>query len=176
MQWEIGNSVLELGRGDITQQDVDAIVNAANGRLTPGGGVCGAIHRAAGPDLAKACAKIGGCSTGEVRVTAGFNLKARYVFHAVGPVYRGRPEDARLLASCYREALIKAVEMSLRSIAFPAISTGIYGYPVREAAEVALNTIVAYLKENQPGILVRMVLFNSVDYNAHVEVLQELQG
>ena len=139
--WQIGNSVLEIVQGDITEQDTDAIVNAANSRLAPGGGVCGAIHRAAGPKLAKACARIGGCPIGGVRVTEGFNLKAKYVFHAVGPVYQGVPEDAELLASCYRESLKKAVEMGLTSISFPAISTGIFGYPIREAAEVALNSI-----------------------------------
>lgn len=176
MRRKIGNSVLELVEGDITREEVDAIVNAANDRLLPGGGVCGAIHRAAGPGLARACAEIGYCPTGQVRVTKGFNLKAEYVFHAVGPIYRERPEDAGLLTSCYREALRLAREMKLRSISFPAISTGIYGYPVREAAKIAIETIVAFLRENSPEMLVRMVLFTPADYDIHCKVLQEVQA
>jgi len=176
VSWQIGNNVLEIVQGDITEQDTDAIVNAANSRLAPGGGVCGAIHRAAGPKLAMACAQIGGCPTGEVRVTEGFNLKAKYVFHAVGPVYRGAPEDAELLASCYRESLKKAVEMGLASISFPAISTGIFGYPIREAAEVALNSIAEFLRTCSAGLKVRMVLFSKPDFEVHREVLHHLMS
>lgn len=127
--------------GDITQLDLDAIVNAANERLAPGAGVCGAIHRAAGPELAKACAKIGSCPTGEARLTPGFNLLARYVIHTVGPVWhggnRGEPE---LLASCYRNCLRLAAESDIQTIAFPALSTGIFGYPIEAAAVIAVNT------------------------------------
>jgi len=174
LSWRIGNNRLEIVQGDITEQDTDVIVNAANSRLAPGGGVCGAIHRAAGPELAEACAKIGGCPTGEVRVTPGFNLKAKYVFHAVGPVYKGLPEDAELLASCYRESLKKLVELGLTTISFPAISTGIYGYPVREAAQVALSAIADFLQNCSAGLTARMVLFSRPDYEIHREVLMQL--
>ena len=127
---------------DITTLDTDAIVNAANESLAPGGGVCGAIHRVAGPELARACAAIGHCPTGEARITPGFRLPARYVIHAVGPVWRGGAEgEADLLASAYRSALELADAHGLRSIAFPAISTGIYGYPLEQAAAVAVRTV-----------------------------------
>jgi O-acetyl-ADP-ribose deacetylase len=127
---------------DITSLDTDAIVNAANESLAPGGGVCGAIHRAAGPELARACAAIGHCPTGEARITPGFRLPADYVIHAVGPVWRGGKEgEAKLLASAYRSALQLAGEHGLRSIAFPAISTGIYGYPLEQATDVAVQTV-----------------------------------
>jgi O-acetyl-ADP-ribose deacetylase (regulator of RNase III) len=127
---------------DITTLDVDAIVNAANESLAPGGGVCGAIHRAAGPELARACAAIGGCPTGEARITPGFALPARYVIHAVGPVWRGGGAgEAALLASCYRAALELASEHGLESVAFPAISTGIYGCPIAEATQVAVGAV-----------------------------------
>jgi O-acetyl-ADP-ribose deacetylase (regulator of RNase III) len=162
-------------RGDITAQEVDAIVNAANAQLLPGGGVCGAIHRAAGPELAIACAEIGGCPTGQVRVTPGFRLPARYVIHAVGPVYRGTGEEAQLLASCYREALREAAARGLRSVAFPAISTGIYGYPLEEAARVALAAIADFLRRERPGLLVRMVLFGERDFEVHAAALRELR-
>jgi len=138
---------IEIVEGDITTLDVDAIVNAANSALAPGGGVCGAIHRAAGPELAEACARLGGCATGEVKITPGFNLKARHVIHAVGPVWGGgeRGED-RLLASCYRNSLTLLHERGLASIAFPAISTGIYGFPAERAARIAVRTVLDELK------------------------------
>jgi O-acetyl-ADP-ribose deacetylase (regulator of RNase III) len=127
---------------DITTLDVDAIVNAANDRLAPGGGVCGAIHRAAGPRLAAACEQLGGCPTGEARITPGFRLKARQVIHAVGPVWRGGERGEReLLASAYRAALRVADEHGVSTIAFPAISTGIYGFPLRKATEIAVRTV-----------------------------------
>ncbi len=127
---------------DITTLQVDAIVNAANEALAPGGGVCGAIHRAAGPELARACAALGGCPTGEARITPGFRLPAKWVIHAVGPRWGGgRSGEADLLAGAYRNALRLASEHGLRSIAFPAISTGIYGYPLVEATNVAVATV-----------------------------------
>jgi O-acetyl-ADP-ribose deacetylase (regulator of RNase III) len=133
---------LEIFAGDITTLEVDAIVNAANEALAPGGGVCGAIHRAAGPQLAAACARIGPCPTGEARLTEGYELPARYVIHAVGPVWhggeRGEPD---LLAGCYRHAIQLATEQGLESIAFPAISTGIFGYPLDDATAVAVATV-----------------------------------
>jgi len=128
--------------GDITQLELDAIVNAANERLAPGAGVCGAIHRAAGPELAKACAAIGRCPTGEARLTPGFNLMARYVIHTVGPVWHGGKQgEPELLASCYRNSLRLAAESDIQTIAFPALSTGIFGYPMEAAAKVAVGTV-----------------------------------
>ena len=134
--------ILEARQVDITTLAVDAIVNAANEFLAPGGGVCGAIHRAAGPELEIACARIGHCPTGEARMTPGFRLPARYVIHAVGPVWRGGAAgEAALLAGAYRSSLRLADEHGLRSLAFPAISTGIYGYPLDAATDVAVATV-----------------------------------
>jgi O-acetyl-ADP-ribose deacetylase (regulator of RNase III) len=133
---------LSATRTDITTLAVDAIVNAANTGLWPGGGVCGAIHRAAGPELAAACARVAPCPTGEARITPGFRLPARFVIHAVGPVWRGgRAGEAEQLASAYRASMALAHEHGLRSIAFPAISAGIYGYPLEEATEIAVRTV-----------------------------------
>jgi O-acetyl-ADP-ribose deacetylase (regulator of RNase III) len=127
--------------GDITGLDLDAIVNAANERLAPGAGVCGAIHRAAGPALARACAAIGRCPAGEARLTPGFNLAARYVIHTVGPVWHGGGQgEPELLASCYRNSLRLAAESDIQTIAFPALSTGIFGYPLEAAAKIAVAT------------------------------------
>lgn len=135
---------------DITTLQVDAIVNAANEALSPGGGVCGAIHRAAGPELARACTAIGSCPTGEARITPGFHLPARYVIHAVGPVWQGgNAGEPELLASAYRASLELARVHQCRSIAFPAISTGIFGYPLREATEIAASTAMAFADD--PG-------------------------
>lgn len=140
---------LELFEGDITRLEVDAIVNAANETLAPGGGVCGAIHRAAGPELAAACRAIGSCPTGDARITPGFGLKARHVIHAVGPVWQGGAQgEARRLAGCYRAALALAAEHGCESIAFPAISTGIYGYPLGPATEIAVATVRAELRRH----------------------------
>jgi O-acetyl-ADP-ribose deacetylase (regulator of RNase III) len=139
---------IEIVEGDITRLDVDAIVNAANKMLAPGGGVCGAIHRAAGPKLREACAKLGGCETGEAKITPGFNLPARYVIHTVGPVWGGGEHgEDRLLASCYRNSLVLAADSGLASIAFPAISTGVYGFPPERAARIALRTVLDKLAE-----------------------------
>jgi O-acetyl-ADP-ribose deacetylase (regulator of RNase III) len=137
---------IQVFDGDITELDVDAIVNAANERLAPGGGVCGAIHRAAGPELAEACAAVGPCPTGEARITPGFRLAARHVIHAVGPVWRGGAAgEDDLLAGCYRQSLDLTAANGLRSIAFPAISTGIYGYPLDRATRIAIATVQAGL-------------------------------
>ncbi|NWG22446.1 MAG: O-acetyl-ADP-ribose deacetylase [Chloroflexi bacterium] len=160
MRFAVGNSILELLPGNIVLQDVDAIVNAANETLAPGGGVSGAIHRAAGPQLAEECARIGHCPTGEARMTAGYRLKARHVIHAVGPRYGAHPRDAELLASAYRHALQLAEQHGLRSIAFPSISTGIYGYPLDLAAPIALATCRDFLHSHPAVALVRFVLFD----------------
>lgn len=143
------NSPVSIEVGDITKLSVNAIVNAANKSLLGGGGVDGAIHRAAGPRLLLECMKLKGCSTGEAKITKGYNLKAKYVIHTVGPVYHGKPSDAEQLASCYRNSLSFAKQNDVHSIAFPAISTGVYGYPKEEAAEVALRTIFEWLSENE---------------------------
>ncbi len=141
---------IEIHAGDITKLDVGAIVNAANDRLAPGGGVCGAIHRAAGPGLARECAEIGYCPTGEARITGGYDLAAAHVIHAVGPVWHGgRQGEAELLASCYRNCLALAKEAGLSSIAFPAISTGIYGYPLADATRVAVETVRGWLADDE---------------------------
>lgn len=145
----INHTSLELLQADITTLAVDAIVNAANSSLLGGGGVDGAIHRAAGPELLAECRTLGGCPTGEARITQGYRLKARHVIHTVGPVYSGRLRDAELLASAVRNSLRLADERRLKSIAFPAISTGAYGYPMEEAAHVILSTIVEHLRRGE---------------------------
>ncbi len=156
---------IEVWKGDITTLAVDAIVNAANSRLLAGAGVCGAIHAAAGPELLAACLALGGCPTGEARITPGFRLKARYVIHAVGPVWHGggRGEEA-LLASCYQHSLALATEHGLETIAFPAISTGIYGYPAERAARVAVRTALAYLAEHELPRQVTLVAYGDDSY------------
>ena len=160
--------------GDITQETTDAIVNAANSSLAPGGGVCGAIHRAAGPGLARACAELGGCPTGEARITPGFALKAGHVIHAVGPVWHGGAKgEPDHLASCYRRSLEVADENGLRSIAFPAISTGIYGYPLDQATEIAVRTVRETIRTHPNVELVRFVCFSETDLHEYQRVLSE---
>ncbi len=151
----------ELVRGTIVAQDVDAIVNAANSSLLGGGGVDGAIHEAAGPELLAACELLDGCETGEAKITPGFQLKARYVIHAVGPGYYSEPRHAELLASAYRRALELATAHGITSIAFPAISTGIFGYPLDEAAAIAIGTVGAYVREHPAITLVRFVVWSA---------------
>jgi O-acetyl-ADP-ribose deacetylase (regulator of RNase III) len=174
---KVGQATLELVEGDITLEDTDAIVNAANTYLRPGGGVDGAIHRAGGPGIAAECRQLGGCPTGEARLTTGGNLKARYVIHTVGPVYRdGHHREAELLASCYRESLKLAAAKGLNSVAFPSISTGAYGYPLAEAARVALKTALDYLAQHREIRRVRFVLFGQPAYEAYEKALKDLRG
>lgn len=175
MKITVNNTTIEVVQGDITKEKVDAIVNAANNQLSPGGGVSGAIHRAAGPQLWEETKTLGGCKTGEAKITKGYNLPAKYVIHTVGPVYSGSGEDPELLASCYRESLKLALKHKLKSVSFPAISTGVFGYPVEPAAEVALKTIIDFVRKNKGLELVRMVIFDKKSYDIHVKVLKQLQ-
>jgi len=176
MEVMIGNSKLELVEGDITDQDTDAIVNAANSGLRGGGGVDGAIHRAGGPSIMEECRTIGRCPTGQAVITSAGRLKCRKVIHAVGPIFSGggRGESA-LLASAYRTCLKLASDNALASVAFPSISTGAYGYPVEAAAEIALCTVMDYLKKHADIELVRFVLFGADAYAAYERVLKRVQ-
>lgn len=159
--------------GDITQLAVDAIVNAANPSLLGGGGVDGAIHRAAGPELILECARLGGCTTGEAKITHGYNLPARFVIHTVGPVWRGgNYGEPTLLSSCYRNSLDVAAQNNLHSIAFPCISTGAYGYPAREAALIAVNEVKRY--SGNPGSICKIVFccFTGYDHQTYLGLLR----
>jgi O-acetyl-ADP-ribose deacetylase (regulator of RNase III) len=166
---------VECVRGDITsQEDVAAIVNAANAQLRSGGGVAGAIHRAAGPGLEREARPLAPINPGEAVITGGHSLPNRYVIHTLGPVYgQDRPED-ELLADCYRKSLALAEENELDSIAFPAISTGVFGYPIEEAAEVALGTVVEEAQKLEHVRLIRFVLFGEKDLEVHEKVLGEI--
>ena len=177
MQVEINGQTLELHQGDIALQEVDAIVNAANSRLAGGGGVDGAIHRRGGPSImAETDARYpNGCSTGSAVISGGGDLPANYVIHAVGPIWNGGQRgEAELLAGAYRRCLELAVEHDCRSIAFPALSTGAYRYPIDQAARVALSTAIEFLKQNGRPELVRFVLFDAGAYGAFSAALEEL--
>jgi len=163
---------LEAVRGDIALEETDAIVNAANSSLLGGGGVDGAIHRAAGPELLAECRALGGCPTGEARVTAGYGLRSRHVIHAVGPVWHGGGEgEVALLVACYRNALAIAEARGLRSVAFPSISAGVYGFPIERAAAVAVGTVRAALATARRVELVRFVCFSAADLAVYERVL-----
>jgi O-acetyl-ADP-ribose deacetylase (regulator of RNase III) len=166
---------LEVRQGDITRLKVDAIVNAANTSLLGGGGVDGAIHRAAGPQLLEECRGLGGCPTGEARITRGYRLPARHVIHTVGPVYRGTPRDADLLAGCYRNSLQLAVQHRLATVAFPAISCGVYGYPIEEACRVAVNTAAEVLERHPSLERVIFILFSADDLKVYQDYLDTLR-
>lgn len=166
--------IIRPEQGDITALFCDCIVNAANQSLLGGSGVDGAIHRAAGPGLLEECRKLHGCRTGEAKITGGYNLKARYVIHTVGPVYSGTESDAKLLASCYRNSLELAKQHNLHSIAFPAISTGVYRYPMEQAAAVALKTIRQWLAENEDyEMTVILSCFGDSAYETYCRLLKE---
>ena len=161
-----------LSREDITQMQVDAIVNAANSKLAGGGGVDGAIHRAAGPELLAACRLLNGCPTGSAKITAGFNLPTKFVIHAVGPVWRGgQNNEAELLAGCYHTSLELAKENQCKIIAFSNISTGIYGFPKRQAAEIAIETVREFLKENPLPEQVSFVCFDEENFRIYRELV-----
>ena len=175
MDVRIGTSTLSIVEGDITKEHTDAIVNAANSGLRGGGGVDGAIHRAGGPAIMEECRKIGHCPTGQAVVTTGGNLKARYVIHTVGPVWSGGGRnEAGLLQSAYLESLKLASKKGLKSVSFPAISTGAYGYPLNDAARIALKTATDYLKEHPEIETVRFVLFGKPMYDVFSDELKKL--
>jgi O-acetyl-ADP-ribose deacetylase (regulator of RNase III) len=165
----------KLIKGDITMQKTDAIVNAANKRLAPGGGVAGAIHRAAGPKIWEECRKLGGCKTGEAKLTKGHNLKAKYVIHTVGPIWHGGNEgEDDLLKKCYENSLKMAKENEIETISFPSISTGYFGFPVKRAARIALTTVRDFL-ENKKGIKeVVFVLFDQSTFDIYERALDEI--
>lgn len=168
---------IELRQGDITRVTADAIVNAANPTLLGGGGVDGAIHRAAGPELLAECRALGGCPVGEARITRGYRLPARYVIHTPGPIYHGgQAGEADLLAACYTNALRLAADHACRTVAFPAISCGVYGYPVEEAAVVALSAMHAVLTNSTVPEKVLCVLFSARDHAAYRGALENLRG
>jgi O-acetyl-ADP-ribose deacetylase (regulator of RNase III) len=171
----IGSTRLALIEGDITTVAADAIVNAANSHLIPGGGVDGAIHRAGGPDIEAEARRLGGCPTGQAVITTAGRLPARKVIHTVGPVYSGSPKDARLLASAYRSSLELAARHGLRSVAFPSLSTGVYGYPLGEAAPVALAAVKEVILANADAFdAVSFVLFGSEAFDAYSRALAAL--
>ncbi len=175
MKTTVHRSALEVFQGDITQQDIEAIGNAANSALAGGGGVDGAIHRAGGPSImAELKSKYKGCPTGSAVITGGGRLKAKHVIHAVGPRYSGSPKDAELLSGAYRKSLELCTQNKIASIAFPSISTGIYGYPVEEASRIALKTVMDYLKNHPEIKLVRFVLFDTNTYSVYEETLKEM--
>jgi O-acetyl-ADP-ribose deacetylase (regulator of RNase III) len=167
---------LEARQGDITRLAVDAIVNAANTSLLGGGGVDGAIHRAAGPDLLAECRTLGGCPTGEARITKGYRLPAGRVIHTVGPVYRGRPEDSRLLAGCYTHSLALARDAGARTLAFPAISCGVYGYPIADACKIAVDTCVGFMEVHEVPETVIFMLFSAPHLEVYIRYLTARVG
>lgn len=177
MKINVGCATIELTQGDITKESTEAIVNAANTSLRGGGGVDGAIHRAGGPAILEECKKLGGCATGDAKITTGGNLKAKYVIHAVGPVYRdGKQGEPDLLAGCYRRSMEVARDKGIKSIAFPSISTGAYRYPVAQAARIAIGTVKQELEKHGQIDLVRFVLFDKATYDAYTEALESLAG
>ena len=168
---------INITRGDITLQDVDAIVNAANSTLLGGGGVDGAIHRAAGPRLLAECRTLGGCPTGAARLTHGYDLTARWVIHTVGPIWHGGDRrEAALLAACYRNSLGMARDRGFKSVAFPSISTGAYGYPIEKACRIALTETLRFLKSNSAPGRVVFVCFSETDAEVYRTAFRELGG
>ncbi|MFP4001444.1 MAG: macro domain-containing protein [Thermoplasmata archaeon] len=173
---DIEGSRLELVKGDITAQKTDAVVNAANKRLAPGGGVAGAIHSAAGPELYEESKKLGGCETGEAKITDAYKLPADKVIHTVGPVYSNSKDPEGELRNSYRNSLELALESGIETISFPSISTGAFGYPTDEAAEIALDEIKKFLEEKEGIEKVRMVLYSDRDYEIYAEKADSMMG
>lgn len=175
MQKIICECAIEVVRGDITKEQVDAIVNAANGSLLGGGGVDGAIHSAGGPEILEQCRELNGCETGDAKITTGGRLSARYVIHTVGPVFRGGSQgEPQLLASCYRRSLELARHHGLRTISFPAISCGVYGYPVKDAAAIAIGAVVEFVTANPGFDRIRFVMFSPETFSAFANKLDSL--
>ncbi len=167
------NQKIKLYRGDITKLSVDAIVNAANQTLLGGGGVDGAIHQAAGPELLEECKTLNGCGTGNAKITKGYQLPAKYIIHTVGPVWAsGKLNESEKLASCYRRSIEIALDNDVKTIAFPNISTGVFGYPKEEAAEVAINTITNSLKEHAEIEMVIFCVYDDENYNIYQNILK----
>ncbi len=173
MEKEIRDKI-ETRQGDITKLAVDAIVNAANSSLLGGGGVDGAIHRAAGPGLVKECRTLAGCPTGEARITNGYNLAARHVIHTVGPVYSGKPRDKTLLTACYQNSLKLAAENNVYSLAFPAISCGVYGYPIEKACKIAVDTTCNFLQKDLTVEKVIFMLFSPKNLKVYQDYIHSL--
>ncbi len=164
---------IQLIKGDITNLEIDCIVNAANAQLMPGGGVCGAIHRAAGPELAEECRSIGRCSVGEAKITKGYNLPAKFVIHTVGPIwYGGHQGEEQYLFNCYKNTLFLAFEHTIQSIAFPNISTGIFNYPKQAAAEVAVKTVIVHQKSSQRLKKAIFCCFDEENYGIYYDLLK----
>ncbi len=177
MKRTFGEAAVEVTEGDITEQEVDAIVNAANSTLLGGGGVDGAIHRAGGPAILAECKTLGGCKTGDAKITTGGNLPANHVIHTAGPVYRdGKSGESEFLASCHTRSLAIVREYKLRTIAFPAISCGVYGYPIPDAARIAMRTVVKELEQHGGIDLVRFVLFDRPTYAEFARALESVRG
>ena len=174
MEAQVGEGKILITRGDITKETTAAIVNAVNESLLGGGGVDGAIHRAGGPEILEECRKIGGCKTGDAVITTGGNLKAKYVIHTVGPIWRGgtRGEPERL-ASCYRRSLAIASERGIRSIAFPSISTGAYRYPIEQASRIAVEEVAGFLEHHREVEEVHFVLFSENDFEMYARTMKE---
>jgi O-acetyl-ADP-ribose deacetylase (regulator of RNase III) len=174
--YNINHVVINLTQGNIVTIPADAVVNAANAGLMGGGGVDGAIHRAAGPSVMLECRKIGGCATGHAVATSAGALKAKYIFHSVGPIYHGSPDDARLLVNAYQSCLDLAEYYQIHSIAFPSLSTGAYGYPVELAAPLALRTVIEHCKHETSLQQILFVLFDHTTYNAYQYALDKLRA
>lgn len=172
--YKINETTINLIKGDITKIKNDAIVNAANNTLLGGGGVDGAIHKAGGPEILEQCKKIGGCPTGEARITVAGKLPSKYVIHTVGPIYRGgKNREAELLYNAYYSSLKLAKEYNLKIIAFPSISTGAYGYPIDEASDIAIKSVIEFIKKEGHILEVNFVLFNDRDYKVYEEKLNQ---
>lgn len=167
---------LQIIQGDITKCQADAIVNAANTSLLGGGGVDGAIHRAAGPELLAECRTLGGCPTGEAKATKAYRLPCRYVIHTPGPIWRGgNAKEDQLLASCYRNSLVRACELGCKTVAFPSISTGVYHFPLQRAARIAVDTILEFLQNHHDIACVTMVCFDVATFAAYEQAIQETE-